>query len=158
MKWLWLSALVVALDQATKYIATSALELYESIEVLPFFNLTLVHNFGAAFSFLSQAGGWQRWFFSVLAFVVSVVIIVWLPRVRDAHIHLPLALSLVLGGTLGNLVDRMALGYVVDFLDFHAGGRHWPAFNVADTSITLGALFLILDTLRRQPEEKSSQS
>lgn len=158
MKWLWLAALVVALDQATKYIATSAMELYESIEVLPFFNLTLVHNFGAAFSFLSQAGGWQRWFFSMLALVVSVVIIVWLPRVRDAHFHLPLALSLVLGGTLGNLVDRMVLGYVVDFLDFHAGGRHWPAFNIADTSITLGAFFLILDTLRRRPEEKSPQS
>ena len=158
MKWLWLSALVVALDQATKYIATSAMELYESIEVLPFFNLTLVHNFGAAFSFLSEAGGWQRWFFSTLAFVVSVVIIAWLPRLRDAHFHLPLALSLVLGGTLGNLVDRMVLGYVVDFLDFHAGGRHWPAFNVADTAITLGAFFLVLDTLRKQPEEKSSQS
>jgi signal peptidase II len=81
-----------------------------------------------------------------------------LPRLRDAHFHLPLALSLVLGGTLGNLVDRMVLGYVVDFLDFHAGGRHWPAFNVADTAITLGAFFLVLDTLRKQPEEKSSQS
>ncbi len=158
MKWLWLSALVVALDQATKYIATSAMELYESIAVLPFLNLTLVHNFGAAFSFLSQAGGWQRWFFSTLAFAVSVVIIAWLPRLRDGHFHLPLALSLVLGGTLGNLVDRMVLGYVVDFLDFHAAGRHWPAFNVADTAITLGAFFLILDTLRRRPEEKSSQS
>ena len=146
MKWLWISSVVVVLDQLTKYIAVSHLQMYEPIRILPFFNLTLLHNFGAAFSFLNNAGGWQRWMFSGLALAVSVAIIYWLPRLHESRWQIPLALSLILGGTLGNLVDRIVLGYVVDFLDFHFLMHHWPAFNVADSAITIGALILVLDS------------
>lgn len=158
MKWLWLSAAIVAVDQGTKYLATAHLELYEPLEIVSFFNLTLLHNTGAAFSFLNNAGGWQRWALSGLAVVVSVFIMYWLPRLRDARYTMPLGLALVLGGTLGNLVDRLALGYVIDFLDFHIGDWHWPAFNVADSAITVGAIILVLDTLRRQPEDAAARS
>jgi signal peptidase II len=156
MKWLWLAALVVAVDQLTKFVAVSQMELYESIKLLPFFNLTLLHNYGAAFSMLHDAGGWQRWFFSGLAAVVSVVLIYWIPRMPEQRLGLPLAL--ILGGTLGNLVDRLVLGYVVDFLDFHLLEHHWPAFNIADSAITVGAVLLVLDTLRQPSEDAASKS
>ncbi|MGQ0658791.1 MAG: signal peptidase II [Chromatiales bacterium] len=158
VQWLWLSASVVAVDQVTKYLVSAHFELHESREILPFFNLTLVHNMGAAFSMLHDAGGWQRWGLSVLAVAVSVAIIYWLPRLRTQSWRLPLALALILGGTLGNLCDRLALGYVVDFLDFYLGNSHWPAFNVADSAITVGAVILILDTLSRQPPDAGEHS
>ena len=156
MKWLWLAAVVIALDQISKKVMTAALDLYESVEVLPFFDLTLVHNYGAAFSFLNSAGGWQRWLFSGFAIVVSAAIMYWLPRQREERLQIPLALAMILGGTLGNLVDRVALGYVVDFLDFHARGMHFPAFNVADSAITVGAAILIFDAFIRQPTTSGS--
>jgi len=158
LKWLWLSAAVVALDQATKYLVARNFELHEAVEILPFFSLVLVHNTGAAFSMLHDAGGWQRWGLSALAGAVSIAIMVWLPRLRASSWRLPLALALILGGTLGNLCDRLALGYVIDFLDFYIGARHWPAFNVADSAITVGALLLILDTLRREPANAAERS
>ena len=144
---LGLALLLLALDQATKLWAAGALDYGMPVEVLPFFNLTLVHNTGAAFSFLADAGGWQRIFFVVLSGVVSAVLVAWLWRLpREARL-LGIALALVLGGAVGNLVDRVAYGYVIDFLDFHAGGWHWPAFNVADSAISCGVVLLLVDGL-----------
>lgn len=148
LHWLWLSALVVALDLWSKSIAEAQLALYQRVEVLPFFNFTLAYNPGAAFSFLADAGGWQRWFFAGVALLASVVIVGWLLKLRGERL-VALGLALILGGALGNLWDRLVLGHVVDFLDFHWAGYHFPAFNLADSAITVGAVLLILDMFRR---------
>ena len=140
-----LALLVVVLDQLSKYWVTWAFEYGETVAVTGFFNLTLVHNTGAAFSFLSDAGGWQRWFFAAVAMTVSVVLIIWIARVANGQRWVAAALALILGGALGNLWDRMALGYVVDFLDVYYQTYHWPAFNVADSAITIGAVLLLLE-------------
>ncbi len=136
---------VLLLDQATKLWAAAALAYATPVALLPFFNLTLVHNTGAAFSFLADAGGWQRGFFIVLSGVVSAVLVVWIWRLPRTQRLLGFALALVLGGAVGNLVDRVAYGYVIDFLDLHAAGWHWPAFNVADSAITCGVVLLLVD-------------
>jgi signal peptidase II len=147
--WLWVSALVILLDQVTKAIVASSLELYDRIELLPFLELTRLHNTGAAFSMLADAAGWQRWFFIALALVVSVVLMIWLRKVRTPEqTLLALGLSLVLGGALGNVIDRVWLGYVIDFIHFHWQDWYFPAFNVADSAITIGAVCLILDAFR----------
>jgi signal peptidase II len=122
------------------------MQLYESIPLLPFFNLTYVHNKGAAFSFLSEAGGWQRWFFAALALIISVILSVWLARLKKHETLLALALSLVLGGAVGNLIDRLAYGYVIDFLDVYYDTWHWPAFNIADSAITLGVALMLMES------------
>ena len=146
-RWLILSALVVAADIATKAWVSRAFVRGEVLEVTPFFNLVLTHNTGAAFSFLAGAGGWQRWFFTAIAVAISAAIVVILARQRgDAWISA--ALALVLGGALGNLYDRLTLGEVVDFVQLHAAGYYWPAFNVADSAITVGVVFLVWDSLR----------
>ncbi len=146
LKWLWLTALIVFLDQLTKQMVTASMRLYESIAVIPFFNITYVHNTGAAFSFLSDAGGWQRWFFAGMALVISIVLTVWLARLKQQEVLLAVALSLVLGGAIGNLIDRIAYGYVVDFLDVYYQSWHWPAFNIADSAITLGVGLMLLES------------
>ena len=146
-RWLALAAAIVAADLATKAWITSIFRYGEVREVTSFFNLVLVHNTGAAFSFLAGAGGWQRWFFAIVSTVISAVIVVMLRR----HAHNRLfagALALVLGGALGNLHDRLRFGYVVDFIQLHAGGYYWPAFNVADSAITIGVALLLWDGLR----------
>lgn len=145
--WLWLTLLVVVLDQITKHAVVASLQLYERVEVLPVFNLTLAYNKGAAFSFLADAGGWQRWFFTAVAVAAVGLILVWLARLRAHETLQGAALSLILAGALGNLYDRIVLGHVVDFLDFHWGYQHFPAFNVADSAITVGAILIILDIL-----------
>ncbi|MGR9073729.1 MAG: signal peptidase II [Gammaproteobacteria bacterium] len=146
LKWMWLSLLAVVLDQASKLAVSHTMELYQSIAVLPYFNLTYVHNTGAAFSFLSDAGGWQRWFFAGLAVVISTVLGVWLARLKKSEILLAVSLSLVLGGAIGNLIDRLVYGYVIDFLDVYYKSWHWPAFNVADSAITLGVALMLLES------------
>lgn len=146
LKWLWLSLLAVILDQGSKFIIDSSMRLYQSIPVMPYFNLTYVHNTGAAFSFLSEAGGWQRWFFAGLAILISAVIAVWLARLKQHETLLAMALSLVLGGAIGNLIDRLAYGYVIDFLDVYYGAWHWPAFNIADSAITLGVMLMLAES------------
>ena len=146
LKWLWLSLLAVILDQASKLAITSSMQLYQSIPVMPFFKLTYVHNTGAAFSFLSEAGGWQRWFFAALALVISGVIAVWLARLKQHETLLAVALSLVLGGAIGNLIDRLVYGYVIDFLDVYYQTWHWPAFNIADSAITLGVILMLVES------------
>jgi signal peptidase II len=146
LKWLWLSFLALVLDQWSKQIVDGAMQLYQSIPVIPFFNLTYVRNTGAAFSFLSQAGGWQRWFFAGLALTVSVVITVWLARLKKDETLLAVALALILGGAVGNLVDRLLYGYVIDFLDVYYRDWHWPAFNIADSAITLGVILMLVES------------
>jgi signal peptidase II len=145
LRLLWLSLAVIVLDQVSKVWIQAVFEPYEVLEVLPFFNLVLVFNTGAAFSFLGDAGGWQRWFFIVLAVLVSLVLLAWLRRLGEAERLTGWGLALVLGGALGNVIDRILLGHVVDFLDFHWAGWHWPAFNVADSAITCGVILLLLD-------------
>ena len=152
LKWTWLSVVMIILDQITKQLASASLNYAEPVAVMPLFNLTLVHNTGAAFSFLAQAGGWQRWFFAVIAVVVSAGILFWLKKLGQDKRWEALGLVLVLGGAVGNLIDRVVYGYVVDFLDFYYGAYHWPAFNVADISIFIGAAILIIDALRPQRE------
>ena len=148
LRWLWLSLAVIVADQLSKFLVVSNFELYEAVDVLPVFELTRLHNTGAAFSLLAQASGWQRWFFVGLAVVVSGGIVYWLRNLpRDSAPFLPVALALVLGGALGNLVDRVWHGYVIDFLHFHWEAAYFPAFNVADSAITVGAGLLILDAI-----------
>lgn len=141
--WLLLAVLVIALDQATKVLATNLLEYARPVEVIPVLNWTLLHNTGAAFSFLSDAGGWQRWFFTLVSVVVSLGLIVWIFRLGPAAWLQKLSLTLILGGALGNLWDRLALGYVVDFIQVHYAESYFPAFNIADSAITVGAIILL---------------
>ncbi|MEI7993762.1 MAG: signal peptidase II [Methylococcaceae bacterium] len=146
LKWLGLSLLVIFLDQVSKLAIAGSMQLYQSIPVMPFFKLTYVHNTGAAFSFLSEAGGWQRWFFAALALVISGVIAVWLARLKHDETLLAVALSLVLGGAIGNLIDRLVYGYVIDFLDVYYQTWHWPAFNIADSAITIGVILMLMES------------
>jgi signal peptidase II len=149
--WLWLSALVIIIDQLTKRVVDTTMQLYQSIELIPYFQLTYLRNQGAAFSFLSGAGGWQRWFFIGLAVIASVFICIWLKKLHRSQRWEAIAWALVLGGALGNLIDRILYGYVIDFLDVYVGDWHWPAFNVADSAITVGVVMLLLDSFRTQP-------
>jgi signal peptidase II len=146
-RWLLVSAAVVVADLATKAWISNVFAPGEMHVVTPFFNLVLVYNTGAAFSFLASAGGWQRWFFTAVSIAVSVVIVVMLRR-NDGQKLLACALALVLGGAIGNLYDRVTLGHVVDFIQLHAAGYYWPAFNVADSAITVGVALLVWDSLR----------
>jgi signal peptidase II len=148
--WLWLSVAVIVLDQATKFLVTRFLDLYERVEVLPVLDFTLLHNTGAAFSILAGASGWQRWFFIVLAVAVSLALVIWLWRLPRGDRLIAIALALVLGGALGNLIDRVRHGYVVDFIHAHWGAAYFPAFNIADSAITVGAALLILDAFRQR--------
>ena len=148
-RWLWVSLAVVVADLATKAWISSAFAYGESREVTPFFNLVLVHNKGAAFSFLADAGGWQRWFFTVVTIVISAAIVAMLRRQHGSRL-LAVSLALVLGGAIGNLYDRLTLGHVVDFVQLHARGYYWPAFNVADSAISVGVALLVWDSLRPQ--------
>jgi signal peptidase II len=145
-RWLWLSAAMVALDLGTKAWLSRALVPGEGHDLAPFLRIVLVYNEGAAFSFLAGAGGWQRWFFAAIAVVISAVLVVVLRRHRGSPL-VAAALALVLGGALGNLWDRLTLGRVVDFILLHAGGYAWPAFNVADSAITVGVAILIWESL-----------
>lgn len=148
LRWLWLAVLVIVIDLGTKAMATAWLSYGQPVPVMPLFNLTLLHNTGAAFSFLAGADGWQRWFFVILALGVSGVLVRWLSTLRQHETWMAIAIVLILGGALGNVYDRIVHGYVVDFLHFYWGGYHFPAFNVADTAISIGAVMLIIDMFR----------
>jgi signal peptidase II len=150
-KWLGVALAVIVADHLTKWWVSATFDYQELVPVLPFFSLVLVHNTGAAFSFLADAGGWQRWFFIAIGIIATVII----TRLLKRHAHEPrmaFSLALVLGGALGNVIDRVVLGHVVDFLYFHYRGFNWPAFNVADTAISIGAALLIWDSLRGKPD------
>jgi signal peptidase II len=154
MRWLQLAGAIILIDQISKWIVLGALRPGETIYVAPFFNWVLTFNAGAAFSFLSDAGGWQRWLFTVLALGVSAWIVTLLRR-HNSEFRLSLALTLVLGGALGNVIDRIRFGAVVDFIQWHAAGFYWPAFNVADAAITVGAILLAWDQLAKPDDDNA---
>jgi signal peptidase II len=156
LRWLWLAGLVIVLDLATKALATAMLNYGVPVPVLPIFNFTLLHNTGAAFSFLAGESGWQRWFFVSLAAVVSVVLFRWLRSLQPDETWSAIAIVLILGGALGNVYDRVVHGYVVDFLHFYWNDYHFPAFNIADTAITIGAGMMILDIFRQSSGSKDA--
>jgi signal peptidase II len=146
--WLGIALIVILCDQLTKIAVTKVLAYATPYPFTPFFNLLLVFNRGAAFSFLAAAGGWQRWAFTALGVVAALVIVYLLKRHGNQRLFCT-SLSLIMGGALGNVIDRLVHSHVIDFLDFHVGGWHWPAFNLADSAIVIGALLLVLDELRR---------
>lgn len=147
MAWLWLTVLVVILDQVTKQIAENTLILHKPLAVFPGFNWTLMYNKGAAFSFLSQAGGWQRWFLIVLSSAISIALIIWLKQLKKDQRILSAGIALILGGAIGNLIDRSLYGQVIDFIQVYYESFYFPAFNIADSAITLGAGLLIIDMI-----------
>lgn len=154
--WLLLSVLIIVFDLWSKGLATESLTLYRPVELNSWLNITLAHNYGAAFSFLSDAGGWQRWLFTGLATVVTLVLIVWLLRLPAGEKLTSAALSLIIGGAVGNLIDRINHGYVVDFIDVYYQNMHWPAFNLADSAITGGVVLLLIDGLFMSRSGKQS--
>jgi signal peptidase II len=148
LQWLGLAVILLIADQLTKVMILGYYQLGDSTYVTSFFNVVRVHNSGAAFSFLAGAGGWQRWFFTTIG-VVAAIVIVWMLKNHGGQKLFAFALACILGGAIGNVIDRVMYGYVVDFLDFHWAGWHFPAFNVADAAISIGAVSLILDELLR---------
>jgi len=176
LKWLWITAVVILLDQITKQWASHSLQMFHAVELMPMLNLFLAHNTGAAFSFLSDAGGWQRWLFTLIALAVSVGLVVWIHRLQPQERSVAIGLAFILGGALGNLTDRVLFGYVIDFIQFYYHAQSclpgfslfsmqqdalciWPSFNIADSAITVGAAILILDgvlSLKRKRHELAS--
>jgi len=154
LKWVWVSVLVIVLDLVTKSYASAHLTLNQPLPVFTGFNLTLMHNTGAAFSFLSDASGWQRWFFTLVALAVSSGILLWMKRLSATQVWLAVSLGMILGGALGNVYDRVTLGYVVDFIQVYYDRWYWPAFNVADSAITVGAVILVIDSIRSHQHHK----
>jgi signal peptidase II len=157
LKWLSISLVVIILDQITKSVAVSNLVLFQPVNIFPGFNFTLMYNEGAAFSFLSDASGWQRWFFSTVAIIVSIAIVIWLKTLAPGQRVTALSLTLILGGAIGNVWDRILLGHVVDFIDVYYASYHWPAFNIADSAITVGAAILIIESLLQARHEKNTK-
>lgn len=157
LKWIWLAVVVIVLDQWTKILATDNLIMYRPVEVMPMLNWTLMHNTGAAFSFLSDAGGWQRWFFTILAVGVSIFLVVWMKKLPSEEKLQAISLALILGGAIGNVIDRVRFGYVVDFIDVYWNEAHWPAFNIADSAIFLGAMLMIILSFKAEKKEKNDK-
>lgn len=147
LRWIWITVLVIVADLVSKFFATTFLSLHEPVALMPSLNFLLAYNSGAAFSFLSSASGWQRWFFVIIAVAISIMIVVWLRRMPTQERLSGVALSFILGGAIANVWDRIQYGYVIDFIDVYYGQWHWPVFNLADSAITLGAVLLIIDTL-----------
>ncbi len=159
VRWLWIALVVILVDQVTKIWIQNSMGLYETIQVLPVLNIYHTFNPGAAWSMCADCGGWQRWMFSGLAIGVSGVLAVWLRRVPLAgHVQLVLGLVLIVGGALGNLIDRIYLGHVVDFIQAHWGNSYFPSFNVADSAISVGAGLVILDSLREAQRERRAKA
>lgn len=154
LRWYWVVVLVFLADQLSKQWVLANFDLFESVQLLPFFNFTYVRNYGAAFSFLSEAGGWQRWLFTLVAVGFSTLLTVWLRKQPASLWKLNLAYTLVIGGALGNLIDRLMHGFVVDFIDFYWGKSHYPAFNIADSAIFIGAVLIIWDSFFNSKSEQ----
>jgi signal peptidase II len=154
LQWLWITAIFLIIDQISKQWVAGSMDLYQSINILPFFNITYAQNHGAAFSFLADQGGWQRWFFTSIAAIASIVFLVWLKRTPKEQYILAASLACMLSGALGNLIDRLLFGYVIDFLDFYVKGYHWPTFNVADSIIFVGAALMIIDSFMQDKANK----
>lgn len=157
LKYLWITVLVIVADQLTKWLANTQLEYRQAVTVLPYFEWFLSYNPGAAFSFLSDAGGWQRWFFTILATVISIVLLVWIKQLTDNEKLTAISLTLILGGAIGNLIDRVLYGYVIDFIQVWLGSYPWPAFNIADSAIFLGAAILLTTGILSPYLDKSDE-
>jgi signal peptidase II len=153
MKWFWFSGAIVVLDQCSKLIADSMLYLHNPVHLMPSLALRKAYNTGAAFSLFHDGSGWQRWFFIGLAVLVIGVLVVWLRQLARGQTRIALALTLILAGATGNLIDRVIYGHVIDFIDFYYGSWHWPTFNVADSAITVGACLLVLDAFLTRKQE-----
>ena len=152
--WLWLALTVILLDQASKQLAEALLSYGKPVYLLPVLDFTLLYNPGAAFSFLADQGGWQRWFFTAISVGVSVMLMIWMKRLPREQVWLPVALALILGGAIGNLFDRMVYGHVIDFISVHWDRSYFPAFNVADSAITVGAFMMAIDVVREFLQER----
>lgn len=153
-----IAIVIIIIDQITKWVASSTLTMHEQNPVMPSFNFTLMHNYGAAFSFLSDAGGWQRWFFTIIAAVISIVLVVWITRLKSHEKLLGFALALVLGGAVGNLIDRVTYGYVVDFIQWYYDRFYWPAFNIADAAISVGAVLLLISSFFGDEDKNETEA
>ncbi|PHM61848.1 signal peptidase II [Xenorhabdus ishibashii] len=157
LRWLWLVVVVLILDLGSKLLVLQHFTLYESMPLIPYFNLTYAQNLGAAFSFLADKGGWQRWFFALVAVAITVVLLVMMYRSNAKQKLSNIAYALVIGGALGNLFDRLVHGFVVDFIDFYVGEWHWPTFNIADSAICIGAVLIIIESFI-SPDDKDKQA
>lgn len=157
LRYLWITLFVIIADQGTKWLADNTLTYHEAVKVLPYFEWFLSYNTGAAFSFLADAGGWQRWFFLILASVICIALFLWIKKLGEHEKATAASLSLILGGALGNVIDRVWHGHVIDFIQVWLGSYPFPAFNLADSAITLGALILIFSGMKK-PYEKSEQA
>ncbi|AOM41252.1 signal peptidase II [Xenorhabdus hominickii] len=155
LRWLWLVVVILILDLGSKHLVLQHLALYNPIPLIPSFNLMYAQNLGAAFSFLADKGGWQRWFFALIAIVISVVLMVMMYRSSAKQKLSNIAYALVIGGALGNLFDRLVHGFVVDFIDFYVGEWHWPTFNIADSAICIGAALIIIESFISQDDKKA---
>jgi signal peptidase II len=154
LKWLWLSIAVIVVDQLSKLWIDNSMMLHERLPLIDgFFDLTLAYNPGAAFSFLADAGGWQRWFFTILSTVVTLILVVWLKRLPTHEKINAIALALIIGGAVGNLIDRIAYGHVIDFLLVYYQQWSWPAFNVADSAISVGVVLMLLALFHSSPSQ-----
>ncbi|MCF6807116.1 signal peptidase II [Thiotrichales bacterium 19S9-12] len=154
LRWLWVAAMMLVVDFSTKILALTNLDYQKPVAIFPFLNMNLAFNRGAAFSFLASESGWQLWFFSIIAIIVSVVILILLSKLyRNENIK-AISLCLILSGAIGNVLDRINYGYVIDFIDLHYNSYHWPTFNIADTSICVGAFLFILSSLFCYKKEK----
>ncbi|ATZ95905.1 MULTISPECIES: signal peptidase II [Dickeya] len=157
LRWLWLAALVLVVDLGSKQWVMTHFQLGESVSLVPFFNFTYAHNYGAAFSFLADKGGWQRWLFAVIALVIIVALLAMMHRSSASQKLNNIAYSLIIGGAIGNLADRLVHGYVIDFLDFYVGNWHYPTFNLADSAIVVGALLIVLEGFLASPQKKQAE-
>ena len=158
LRWLWLTLICLVIDQITKQWVAGTFQYREILPVLPFFNITYVHNLGAAFSFLADQGGWQRWFFTAIASIASIVFLVWMAKTPKHQRLLSIAFALILSGAVGNLIDRVMFGYVIDFLDFYWGDAHFAAFNIADSVIFIGAALMVLESFINSDNHKSAKA
>jgi len=156
LRWLWLTLLCLLVDQVTKHWVAGTFDYKETLVVFPFFNLFYIHNTGAAFSFLADQGGWQRWFFTAIASIASIVFLVWMAKTPKQQRLLSIAFALILSGAVGNLIDRALFGYVIDFLDFHWAGYHFAAFNIADSVIFIGAALMIFESFTNQESNQEA--
>ncbi|PHM66260.1 signal peptidase II [Xenorhabdus stockiae] len=156
LRWLWLVVVVLILDLGSKQLILQNFSLYESIPLIPYFNLAYAQNFGAAFSFLADKDGWQRWFFALIAIAICITLLVMMYRSSAKQKLSNIAYALVIGGALGNLFDRLVHGFVVDFIDFYVGEWHWPTFNIADSAICIGAALIIIESFTSPGDKKAS--
>jgi signal peptidase II len=150
LRWLWITLIILAVDRITKISIQHQFQLYDSIRVTSFFNLTLAYNKGAAFSFLNSAPGWQMWMFGAIATLVSASLVIWMLRLKKTERWVSIALAFIVGGAIGNLWDRICYGHVIDFIQWHIGNFYWPVFNIADSAICVGAVMLVLDAIFRK--------